>query len=77
MYEMKGTLFGHGPGSAGFPASRLRVSQSPSLTVPVRLVSQPHRSRSTGRPASLFRFAQLSRLAVRFTQLPRLTIRFV
>jgi len=59
MYEMKGALSGHGPGSAGFPASRLRVSQLPGLTVPVRLVSQPHRSRSTGRPASLFRFAQL------------------
>jgi hypothetical protein len=55
MYEMKGALSGHGPGSAGFPASRLRVSQSPGLTVPVRLVSQPHRSRSTGHPASLFR----------------------
>ena len=54
MYEMKGALSGHGPGSAGFPASRLRVSQLPGLTVPVRLVSQPHRSRSTGRPASLF-----------------------
>ena len=65
------------PGSAGFPASRLRVSQSPGLTVPVRLVSQPHRSRSTGRPASLFRFARLSRLPVRFTQLPGLAVRFV
>ena len=38
MYEMKGALSGYGPGSAGFPASRLRVSQSPSLTVPVKLV---------------------------------------
>jgi hypothetical protein len=65
-----------GPGSAGFPASRLRVSQLPGLTVPVRLVSQPHRSRSTGRPASLFRFARLSRLPVRFTQLPGLAVRF-
>ena len=77
MYEMKGALSGYGPGSAGFPASRLRVSQSPGLTVPVRLVSQPHRTRSTGRPASLFRFARLSRLPVRFTQLPGLAIRFV
>ena len=77
MYEMKGALSGHGPGSAGFPASRLRVSQSPGLTVPVRLVSQPHRSRSTGRPALLFRFAQLSRLPVRFAQLPGLAIRFI
>ena len=77
MYEMKGALSDHGPGSAGFPASRLRVSQSPGLTVPVRLVSQPHRSRSTGRPASLFRFARLSRLPVRFTQLPGLAVRFV
>ena len=76
MYEMKGALSGHGPGSAGFPASRLRVSQSPGLTVPVQLVSQPHRSRSTGRPASLFRFAQLSRLPVRFARLPGLAIRF-
>jgi hypothetical protein len=76
MYEMKGALSGHGPGSAGFPASRLRLSQSPGLTVPVRLVSQPHRSRSTGHPASLFRFARISRLPVRFTQLPRRTIRF-
>jgi hypothetical protein len=59
MYEMKGALCGYGPGSAGFPASRLRVSQSPSLTVPDRLVSQPHQSRSAGRPASLFRFARL------------------
>ena len=48
-----------GPGSAGFPASRLRVSRSPGLTVPDRLVSQPHRPRSTGRPASLFRFVRL------------------
>jgi len=77
MYEMKGALSGHGPGSAGFPASRLRVSQSPGLTVPVRLVSQPHRSRSTGRPASLFRFARLSSLPVRFAQLPGLAIRFI
>ena len=61
MYEMKGALSGYGPGSAGFPASRLRVSQSPGLTVPDRLVSQPHRSRSTGRPASLFRFVRLPR----------------
>jgi hypothetical protein len=76
MYEMKGALSGYGPGSAGFPASRLRVRQSPGLTVPVRLVSQPHRSRSTGRPASLFRFARLSRLPVRFAQLPGLAIRF-
>jgi hypothetical protein len=76
MYEMKGALFGYGPGSAGFPASRLRVGQSPGLTVPVRLVSQPHRSRSTGRPASLFRFARLSRLPVRSAQLPGLAIRF-
>ena len=58
MYEMKGALSGHSPGSAGFPASRLRVSQSPGLTVPDRLVSQPHRPRSTGRPASLFRFVR-------------------
>jgi hypothetical protein len=43
MYEMKGALSGYGPGSAGFPASRLRVSQSPGLTVPDRLISQPHR----------------------------------
>ena len=77
MYEMKGALSGYGPGSAGFPASRLRVGQSPGLTVPVRLVSQPHRSRSTGRPASLFRFARLSRLPVRFAQLPGLAIRFI
>ena len=76
MYEMKGALSGHGPGSASFPASRLRVSQSPGLTVPDRLVSQPHRPRSAGRPASLFRFAQLSRLPVRFAQLPGLAIRF-
>jgi hypothetical protein len=76
MYEMKGALCDHGPGSAGFPASRLRVSQSPGLTVPVWLVSQPHRSRSTGRPASLFRFTQLSRLPVRSAQLPGLAIRF-
>jgi len=47
-----------GPGSAGFPALRLRVGQSPGLTVPDRLVAQPHQSRSTGRPASLFRFAR-------------------
>jgi hypothetical protein len=59
MYEMKGALSGYGPGSAGFPASRLRVSQSPGLTVPDQLVSQPHQSRSAGRPASLFRFARL------------------
>ena len=59
MYEMKGALSGHSPGSAGFPASRLRVSQSPGLTVPDRLVSQPHRPRSTGRPTSLFRFVRL------------------
>jgi hypothetical protein len=59
MYEMKGALSGYGPGSASFPASRLRVSQSPDLTVPDQLVSQPHRSRSTGRPASLFRFVRL------------------
>jgi hypothetical protein len=59
MYEMKGALSGCGPGSASFPASRLRVSQSPGLTVPDQLVSQPHRSRSTGRPASLFRFVRL------------------
>jgi hypothetical protein len=59
MYEMKGALSGYGPGSASFPASRLRVSQSPGLTVPDQLVSQPHRSRSTGRPASLFRFVRL------------------
>ena len=59
MYEMKGALSGCGPGSASFPASRLRVSQSPGLTVPDRLVSQPHRPRSTGRPASLFRFVRL------------------
>ena len=59
MYEMKGALSGYGPGSASFPASRLRVSQLPGLTVPDRLVSQPHQSRSTGRPASLFRFVRL------------------
>jgi hypothetical protein len=59
MYEMKGALSGCGPGSASFPASRLRVSQSPGLTVPDRLVSQPHRPRSAGRPASLFRFVRL------------------
>ena len=59
MYEMKGALSGRGPGSASFPASRLRVSQSPGLTVPDRLVSQPHRPRSTGRPASLYRFVRL------------------
>jgi hypothetical protein len=59
MYEMKGALSGCGPGSASFPASRLRVGQSPGLTVPDRLVSQPHRPRSTGRPASLFRFVRL------------------
>ena len=59
MYEMKGALSGHGSGSASFPASRLRVSRSPGLTVPDRLVSQPHRLRSTGRPASLFRFVRL------------------
>jgi hypothetical protein len=59
MYEMKGALSGCGPGSASFPASRLRVSQSPGLTVPDRLVSQPHQSRSTGHPASLFRFVRL------------------
>jgi hypothetical protein len=59
MYEMKGALSGCGPGSASFPASRLRVSQSPGLTVPDRLVSQPHQSRSTSRPASLFRFVRL------------------
>ena len=59
MYEMKGALSGYGPGSAGFPALRLRVSQSPGLTVPDRLVSQPHRSGSADWPASLFRFAQL------------------
>jgi hypothetical protein len=59
MYEMKGALSGCGSGSASFPASRLRVSQSPGLAVPDRLVSQPHRPRSTGRPASLFRFARL------------------
>ena len=47
-----------GPGSAGFPALRLRVGQSPGLTVPDRLVAQPHQSGSTGRPASLFRFAR-------------------
>ena len=58
MYEMKGALSGHSPGSAGFPASRVRVSQSPGLTVPDRLISQPHRPRSTGRPASLFRFVR-------------------
>ena len=58
-YEMKGALSGYGPGSAGFPAARLRISQSPGLTVPDRLVSQPHQSRSTGRPASLFRFVRL------------------
>jgi hypothetical protein len=63
MYEMKGALSGYGPGSASFPASRLRVRQSPGLTVPDRLVSQPPRSRSTGRPASLFRFAQLPRFS--------------
>ncbi len=63
MYEMKGALSGCGPGSASFPASRLRVRQSPGLTVPDRLVSQPHRSRSTGRPASLFRFARLPRFS--------------
>jgi hypothetical protein len=61
MYEMKGALSGYGPGSAGFPALRLRVSQSPGLTVPDRLVAQPHRSRSAGRPASLFRFAPVTR----------------
>jgi hypothetical protein len=61
MYEMKWALSGCGPGSASFPASRLRVRQSPGLTVPDRLVSQLHRSRSTGRPASLFRFARLPR----------------
>jgi hypothetical protein len=59
MYEMKGALSGCGPGSASFPASRLRVSQSPGFTVPDRLVSQPHRPRSTGHPASLFRFVRL------------------
>jgi hypothetical protein len=59
MYEMKGALFGYGPGSAGVPALRLRVGQSPGLTVPDRLVSLPIRSRSTGRPASLYRFARL------------------
>ena len=59
MYEMKGALSGHGPGLASFPASRLRVSRSPGLTVPDQLVSQPHRSRSTGHPASLFRFVRL------------------
>ena len=59
MYEMKGALSGYGPGSAGFPALRLRVSQSPGLTVPDRLVSQPHRSGSADWPASLFRFARL------------------
>jgi hypothetical protein len=59
MYEMKGALSGYGPGSAGFPASRLRVGQSPGLAVPDRLISQPHRPRSTGRPASLFRFIRL------------------
>src|ERR1051326_9462744 len=59
MYEMKGALSGFGPGSASFPASRLRVSQSPGLAVPDRLVFQPHRPRSTGRPASLYRFVRL------------------
>jgi len=59
MYEMKGALSGYGPGSAGFPAARLRISQSPGLTVPDRLVSQPHRSGSADWPASLFRFARL------------------
>jgi hypothetical protein len=59
MYEMKGALSGCGPGSASFPALRLRVSQSPGLTVPDRLVSQPHRPRSTGRPVSLFQFVRL------------------
>lgn len=58
MYEMKGALSGYGPGSAGFPALRLRVGQSPGLTVPDRLVAQPHQSRSAGRPASLSRFAR-------------------
>ena len=58
MYEMKGALSGHSPGSAGFPASRLRVSQSPGLTVPDRLVSEPHRPRSTGFPTSLVRFVR-------------------
>ena len=62
MYEMKGALFGYGPGSAGFPASRLRVSQSPGLAVPDRLVPQLHQSSSTGRPALLFRFIRLPRL---------------
>jgi hypothetical protein len=51
MYEMKGALSGCGPGSASFPASRLRVSQSPGLTVPDRLVSQPHQpDRPVARP---------------------------
>ena len=59
MYEMKGALSGCGPGSASFPASRLRVSQSPGLTVPDRLVSQPHRPGSSGCPASPFRFVRL------------------
>jgi hypothetical protein len=58
MYEMKGALSGYGPGSASFPASRLRVSQSPGLAVTDQPVSQPHRSRLTGRPASLSRFAR-------------------
>ncbi len=72
MYEMKGALSGYGPGSASFPASRLRVRQSPGLTVPDRLVSQLHRSSSTGRPASLFRFAQLPGSPdSRFARLPR------
>jgi hypothetical protein len=59
MYEMKGALSGYGPGSAGFPASRLRVSQSPGLAVPDPLVSQLHRSSSTGHPALLFRVVRL------------------
>ena len=61
MYEMKGALSGYGPGSAGFPALRLRVSQSPGLTVPDRLVAQPHRSGSADRPALLFRFVPVAR----------------
>ncbi len=34
MYEMKGALSGHGPGSAGFPASRLRSASHPASPFP-------------------------------------------
>ena len=77
MYEMKGALSGYGP----------RISRFPGLTAPGQPFARPHRSRSAGfpaspvqidqSPASLFRFARLSRLPVRFTQLPGLAIRFV